>query len=395
MNSTSTRLTKSIPQIMAAWEERALVEVKSAHHQESLALRNSLPEYLTQMADALSKKIDRTQARNRLDREESTRIGKKHGSERAASFNYTMDQMILEYHILRQVLFDIMEEEKDLTSTEREVMICSIEQAVNDAATQFSDSLKDYQDHLSHTLVHDLRNPLTVAKASSELILRNKDTSEYCADKTKKVITNLNRIDMMITELLDASRKEAWENISLDFHDCDLDLILKEIIEESAMAHGDRFKYESNGMCIGEWNENSLRRLIENLTTNAVKYGLENTPITFKLSSDHNSAIFAIHNEGTPIPTEEQSLLFDKFRRSESAKRKEGWGLGLNVVKGMVESHSGSIEISSGPDIGTTFIITLPTTSIKKTDEVHMEEEAGYMPKISMDKSDKNESRLN
>lgn len=387
MTPTSTRLKKNIPNIMAIWEKRALMEVKAAHHQGSLALRNSLPEYLGQLADDLSKTIDRTQARNRLDKKESTRIGKKHGSERAASKNYTMDQMILEYHILRQVLFDIMEEEKDLTSTEREVMICSIEQAVNDAATQFSESLKDYQDHLAHSLVHDLRNPLTVARASSELILRHKDTSEYCTTKTKMVLSNLKRIDMMITELLDASRKKAWDTLSLDFQDCDLDLILKEIIEGSVLAHGDRFKYESNGMCIGQWNENSLRRIIENLTTNAVKYGLENTPITFKLSSDRNSAIFTIHNEGSPIPDEEQSILFDKFRRSESAKRKEGWGLGLTVAKGMVESHSGSIEVSSGPDMGTTFIVTLPITSKHKEDEV-----TGFMPKVPMDKSNTSEN---
>lgn len=395
MNTTSTRLKKNIPHIIAAWEKRALLEVMSAHHQDSLALRNSLPEYLAQMADDLSKNIDRTQARNRSDKEESTRVGKRHGSERAASLNYTMDQMILEYHILRQVLFDIMEEEKDLTSTEREVMICSIEQAVNDAATQFSDSLKDYRDHLSHTLVHDLRNPLTVARASSELILRNIDTSEYCAKKTKMTLSNLNRIDMMITELLDASSKKAWETLNQDFQDCDLDLILKEIIEGSTLAHGNRFKYESNGMCIGQWNKNGLRRLIENLTTNAVKYGLEDTPITFKLSSDRNSAIFTIHNEGSPIPDEEQSLLFDKFRRSKSAKRKEGWGLGLTVAKGMVESHNGSIVVSSGPDIGTTFIVTLPTTPIDKKDEILRDEEAKFMPKVPMDKSNKNENRLN
>ncbi len=362
MISTSTRLTNNISRIMTAWEVRALREVTSAHHQGSLALRNSLPEYLSQMADALSKTIDRTHARNRSDKEESTRIGKKHGSERAASLNYTMDQMILEYHILRQVLFDIMEEEQVLTTIEREVMICSIEQAVNDAATQFSDSLKDFQEHLSHALVHDLRNPLTVAKASAELILRNKETSEYTSDKTKKVIINLDRIDAMITDLLDISRKKAWDNLSLDFQDCDLDLILREIIDGSEMAHGTRFNYESKGMCIGQWNEKSLRRIIENLTTNAVKYGIENSPITFTLSSDRNSATFAIHNHGSPIPTEEQSLLFDKFRRSKAAERKEGWGLGLTVVKEMVVAHNGSVEVSSGPDIGTTFIITLPTT---------------------------------
>ena len=362
MESTSTRLTSNIPRIMAAWEKRALVEVKSAHHQESLALRNSLPEYLTQLSDALSKTIDRTYARERSDKEESTRIGKKHGSERAASLNYTMDQMIMEYHILREVLFDVMEEEIELIRTEREVMICSIEQAVNDAATQFSDSLKDYQEHLAHTLVHDLRNPLTVAKACSEMIIRNDESSEFSVDKSKKVIKSLNRIDMMISEILDVSRIRTWETQSMHFQDCDLDLIMKEIIDGSTIAHGDRFKYESKGMVIGKWNENGLRRVIENLTTNAVKYGKENTSITYNLSVDKDRATLSIHNEGVHIPAEEQSILFDKFRRSKSAERKEGWGLGLTIVKGMIDAHKGTIHVVSGPSTGTTFIVTLPTT---------------------------------
>lgn len=71
--------------------------------------------------------------------------------------------------------------------------------------------------------------------------------------------------------------------------------------------------------------------------------------------------------------------MFDKFRRSKSAERTEVRGLGLTVVKGMVDSHHGSIEVSSGEDIGTTFIVTLPTTPVHK--------EADFMPKIPMDKS--------
>lgn len=385
MSSTSSLLTANITKIMNTWEQRALKEVQSAHHQESLALRDSLPEYLSQIADALSMKIDRTEARNLWDMDESTRIGKKHGRERAASLHYTMDQMILEYHILRQVLFDVLEEEVQLSRVEREVIICSVEQAVNDAATQFSDSLKDYQEQLSYSLVHDLRNPLMVAQISSELILRHKDTPPFCINKTNRIMANLKRIDSMISELLNVSRRKAWETLSFDFEECDLDLIIKEIIEEATLTGENRFIYESPGKTLGLWNENGLRRMIENLTTNAVKYGLKNTPITFKLNSTNESAVVSIHNQGPPIKKDELEILFDQFRRSRSAEREEGWGIGLSVVKAMVDSHQGSIEVESQKDQGTTFTISLPITPLASTKHPRQQQPQKFMPKIPMD----------
>jgi hypothetical protein len=120
-NQASERLTKLNDRIMHTWEERALKEVDASVHQHSLALRNSLPEFLDQLATALSTTIDRTTARVKWDKDESTRIGKKHGKERAGMLSYTMDQLIFEYHILRQVICDVMEEEAPLSEIEREV----------------------------------------------------------------------------------------------------------------------------------------------------------------------------------------------------------------------------------------------------------------------------------
>jgi signal transduction histidine kinase len=363
-NTTSERLSSNISNIMNIWEQRALSEVKSAHLEESLALRNSLPDYLAHLASALSNKVDRTLARQRSDLVEGTRVGKKHGSERAGNANYTMDQMILEYHILRQVLFDVMEDGFELSAVEREVMTCSIEQAVNDAATQFSESVKEFQDNLSHALVHDLRNPLTIAKASAQLMLKKLNDPAYCEIKTNLIIKNINRIDKMIGELLDVSRQSAWDSLALDLQECDMDFILKEILEGSVVAHGDRFIYTSLGPCIGHWNTESVRRFMENLITNAVKYGSENTPINFKVEQTATDATFTIHNLGNPILESEQALLFDKYRRSKTSEKTTGWGLGLTIVKSMVESHQGTIDVKSSPEGGTIFKIMLPKNQI-------------------------------
>jgi len=358
INQTSERLQRLSPEIMELWMERTLDEVKAANLQETLALRDSLPVYLTQLVSALSTTVDRTSARRRADSKESARIGKKHGMDRAVASEYTMDQLILEYHILRQVICDVMEKEALLTPVEREVIVCSIEQAVNDAATQFSDTLRDFQDQLSHTLAHDLRNPLTTLKMSAQMLSKQMTEKEHLK-KLERILHSATRIDGMIQELLDESRIKAHER-RIDLKECDLDWLVRDVAYELNITHVDRFLVDSGGKCVGLWNEDHLRRVLENLGTNAIKYGSESTPVMLSLSQVEDKAIIKVHNSGLPIPKEEKAALFHKFQRGSTTDNKVGWGIGLSVVKNMVEDLKGSIEIQSEEGEGTTFSITLP-----------------------------------
>jgi signal transduction histidine kinase len=383
-NKTAQRLEENIDKILSIWEERVNEEVAAAHHQETIALRNSLPEYLMQLVDALSNTIDRTTARKIRDKIDSTRIGKKHGEDRAGSRNYTMDQLITEYHILRQVLCDVLEEEGPLGELEREVIVCSIEQAVNDAATEYSDHLKSLKETMSNTLTHDLRNPLTSTKISAQLVLRKLNTDDSSVPKMNLIISNMDRLDQMITGILDASRLEAGQSMPIDREFCDLDVIIRQVTDELNLSYPDIFKVQSEGKCCGYWDEDGLRRLIENLVTNAVKYGEINKSITISLSQNRTSVELSVHNFGKPIPSGEVPILFEQYRRLKSATDKSGWGLGLTMVKGMVDAHNGSINVESEKNKGTTFIVKLPKdarTSLENK-ETQSEEEANQVEQV-------------
>ncbi len=377
-NTTSERLKHNIPRIMDIWVHRADEEVKAAHFQHTLALKNSLPEYLGQLVDALSKTIDRTAARKRHDKAESTRVGKIHGKERASTDSYTMDQMILEYHILRQVVCDVMEEDQILlTPVEREVIVCSVEQAVNDAATEFSNTLKSIQEKLSHTLAHDLRNPIAAAKVSANLILRRPDNLDGTIKSAGRIVGCMDRLDNMISDLLDASRIRAGETLKLETKECDLDWIVREVASEATLIHNVPFKIISNSPCKGVWNEDGLRRVLENLTNNAVKYGAKNGLITVSVTQDPEFATLSVHNVGNPIAKEDLPILFQQFRRAKSVEKKVGWGLGLTMVEGMIESHKGSIKVESEKETGTTFTIKLPKR-VNASDEVFIRKDSEH-----------------
>jgi signal transduction histidine kinase len=356
----SERLKRLNSEIMRSWENRAIAEVAAALRKDSLALRDSLPEFLDQIVLALDTTMERSQVRMKWERDENTRVGKKHGRERARTLNYTMDQLIVEYHILRQTICELMEEEAPLLPLEREVIVCAIEQAVNDAATEFSDTLRDIQEKFTHTLAHDLRGPITAAKLNAELQLKLPEKSAPYIKLASRISINMDRVGLMISDLLDSAKIRAGQALNLPLENCDLDCILRQVVDEMNLMRGDRITLKSPGSVVGHWNEGSLRRVIDNLVGNALKFSPEESSIQLELKRSGKFAEVSVHNSGTPIPDAEKSVLFQQYRRARNSEGKVGWGLGLTVVKGVTEALGGTVAVESSAAGGTTFKIVLP-----------------------------------
>ncbi|MGV0028100.1 sensor histidine kinase [Phormidesmis priestleyi] len=365
VNPASVRLQKNAKRIMQLWEERARDEVGASIHQDSLVLQDSLPLYIDQLVNELSTKIERTPARISADKVKSDRIGKQHGRERAGYADYSMTQLIFEYHILRQVIFRVLEEEVPLDRRERDIIINSIEQAVNDAATQFSETLQDIQELFMVTLTHDLRNPINVVKMGTQLVLRRFERGDTHFDVTARMLSAIDRLDSMIQNLLDASRLRAGQRLKMTFEDCDLEQLVQEVVEDLNFAYQDRFVMVCEGAIVTHCSRKEIRRVIENIATNAVKYGAPNTPITLTLQQNATAISLTIHNEGMPIAPEAQSILFQQFRRTTDSEEQTGWGLGLFLAKSLTEAHQGTIEVESAEGKGTSFIIKLPSMPIE------------------------------
>jgi signal transduction histidine kinase len=362
-NQASDQLKQHALRIMRMWEERARDQVSASIHQNSLVLQDSLPLYLEQLSDELSTTIAQTPARIATDKAESHRIGTQHGHERAGYADYSMSQLIFEYHILRQVIFQVLEEEAPLGVRERDIIIGSIEQAVNDAATQFSKTLRDVQELFMLTLTHDLRNPINVVKMGTQLLLRRMEPGDADMNVTLRMLTAVDRLDSMIQNLLDASRLRAGQSLKLTFEECDLQMLVQDVVEDLNFAYGKRFVVVSDAEVRSQCSPKEIRRAIENLAINAVKYGDPNTPITLTLQQNETQITLTVHNEGNPIALDAQSILFQQFRRTISAEDQTGWGLGLFLTKNIVEAHQGTVTVESSEEQGTNFIIKLPKVS--------------------------------
>ena len=239
--TNANRLKDMKDSILALWMERSLKEVSSARTGPTLALQDSIPIYLDHLSDALATNR-RMDFKSVFDRgEEAKRIGKLHGADRASNRSYLLTEVIFEYHILREVIFQILESEGPVTQAQRDIILDSIEQAVNDAAVEFCGIHAEIQQKFINTLTHDLKTPITAAKMNADLILMRIADTDPLKGPAKRIVRNLQRLATMIHDLLDASRVRAGEALSLQYIDCDLQVMIREVVEEMAAVHGDQF----------------------------------------------------------------------------------------------------------------------------------------------------------
>lgn len=221
---------------------------------------------------------------------------------------------------------------------------------------------QNLRDTFISALTHDLRTPLTAAKITAQTVIRKHEGLPDIVMSMEKVIRSLNRAEGLIRNLLDANQISSGMKLSLKIVPCCFNEILDQAIKELSVIYGNRFVVEAESVVNLEADASALRRIIDNLISNAAKYSPDESPIVVLLRSVNNVVKFCVKNSGDPIPLDEQLTIFEPFQRAVNAieGNQQGWGLGLPLVKGLVESHGGNISLISNTEEGTCFSIELP-----------------------------------
>lgn len=225
----------------------------------------------------------------------------------------------------------------------------------------------ELRDQFVSLLSHDLRNPLSAAHMNSELIARTTCNVENHAEMARRSIKHINRATEMITDLLDANQIKAGDAFPLKIREFDFVEMVKNLCDEQASVHGRRFSQNVPDQLVGFWDQSGLKRVLENLINNAIKYGKADGNITISVAESGDRVLVKVHNLGSPIHVQDQESLFKPFYRTSSASESSshGWGLGLTLVRGIVEAHGGIVRVRSLPSEGTTFLLDLPRDSRK------------------------------
>lgn len=255
---------------------------------------------------------------------------------------------------------------KDLEGQYEGILLCAYdtsEKVEYKKAVEKYQNEKYFREKLVAMLMHDLRNPITSINIASSLLQRQLASCPDAIRLLTLIDKNAARANNLVQKILDTNLIEAGEKLTVNTSELDLVEVITKALEGLSNVYGDRFHFEySENPLPGKWDRCCLERILENLCSNAIKYGEAGQPVTIRLESNASTVTIAVHNQGKAIPEDEQKWIFEPYTRTIVAKKsgKLGWGFGLAIVKGMAESHGGQVRVVSSDNEGTTFFVELP-----------------------------------
>ncbi len=361
MRNASKLLVEQNDQIMEEWENRVKKEIIASRNATQLVLRNQLPHLLKDIAEIMSRYNEFEQVKEDENYEEIINNSIDHGRHRAASSKYTVKHILQEYILFHRVITDFLRKHNFYTAEVGILLKYTLETAMLNSADSFNNSLQDMRQKLVGTLAHDMRNPISAALFAIDMM--RYDQGEERFNKVKKMTERSLRKSIELMEgLLDAISVQAGEGITLNFAEIDLLKDISWVRDEAQEVYNNKIDFESSSKEIyGVFDGTAIRRVLENLITNAIKYGSIDMPIAIKVEDEENRVYLKVHNYGNPIPNKKQNKIFEFLNSShdEETSQHKSWGMGLTLVKIVAEAHGGSVRIESNEKDGTTFTIIL------------------------------------
>ena len=212
---------------------------------------------------------------------------------------------------------------------------------------------------------HELKTPLTSIKGFLEVIESSAKDDPQMQKKSIKIMqTQANKMQILIDDLLMLNRIEQQEHIKLR-DGVSINEVLKEVISnctELANEKSINIKFiNSKKDSIVKGDKEKLTVLFKNILDNAIKYSSPNTEISFEANSKNGKVLIAIRDQGIGIPKKDILRITERFYRSDNGKKLkiEGTGIGLSIVKHIINQHEGELRISSIEGKGSEFTVEL------------------------------------
>lgn len=213
-------------------------------------------------------------------------------------------------------------------------------------------------------VAHDLRNPISALKLATDSLARGPQPPppEKSARALAVVARQVQRLDRMVGDLLDATRIEAGR-FELRAEPADLRSIAGNVVElfrTGSEAHAIE-TIAGEAPVIATCDPARIEQVLTNLVSNAIKYSPDGGQVVISVAYEDADAVVSVGDQGIGIPPEDRERIFDPFQRAgRSSGRVPGVGLGLSVARKLVEAHSGKLEVESQVGVGSTFRIRLP-----------------------------------
>jgi predicted ATPase/signal transduction histidine kinase len=210
---------------------------------------------------------------------------------------------------------------------------------------------------------HELHTPITSLHLMMQALQRGgvPVTTETVRQTFGVADRQVRRLIKLIDELLDVSRIEA-HRFPIERERVDLGGLVREVAErftDDAQRAGSSVTVEANEPAIGHWDPARLEQVVSNLLSNAIKFG-GGRPVELTVTCSGDEARLAIRDHGIGVAPDRVPLIFERFERGVSARQYGGLGLGLYIVRSIVDSMGGLVRCEPTPGGGSTFLVALP-----------------------------------
>ena len=230
--------------------------------------------------------------------------------------------------------------------------------------------LSELRSRFLSMLCHQFRSSLNIISFSNSLLKR------YGSKWTKNqkmplyfdnIQTAVEQISLLLDEMLFFGKSEVGQ-IKFEPKPIDLDGFCRTLIAQMKPLSDSKQQaiefYSSHNYKTTHIDKNILHHILTNLLSNAIKYSPNGSKIEFKVLNEKEQVIIEIKDKGISISEVDQQRLFEPFFRGSNVEDIPGNGLGLSIVKNLVEIHGGKIEVESEVGVGTTFSLTLPISDV-------------------------------
>jgi signal transduction histidine kinase len=363
----------NIEPILQAWEDFAKTITPASHGMDSVALRDHAEQMLRTIAADLrtSQTVKEQIAKSQGDAPaaEAETAAETHAVIRQSS-GFTVEQMVSEYRALRTSVLMLWMPQ---TQLDHEQVVSdvirfneAVDQALAESVVSYSGAVDAGRNIFLGILGHDLRSPLGAILLSSEVLLRAGDLPAKATKISSRIYTSVKRANKIVGDLLDFTRTQLGAGIPVQRFNGDLVAACEGMVEEARAYHPEsRIIFETTGALEGLFDQARMEQVFANLIGNAVQHGSEGSPITVSLSTEEDTAVIAINNQGKLIEKDAIASIFNPMVRQLRSGDMQygsaaGLGLGLHIASAIVSAHKGTIEVHSKARSGTTFTVRIP-----------------------------------
>jgi signal transduction histidine kinase len=242
----------------------------------------------------------------------------------------------------------------------------AIDEALAESTAAYAERVGRSRDIFLAILGHDLRAPLQAIGMSSDILMRKSSLDAASLAYAGRINSSSRQMSTMVSDLLEFVRSRLGVSLPVERQPMEMVIACRDAIDEASAGHPNcNPVFSFDGDTQGNWDRNRIDQLLRNLIGNALQHGAASHEINVTLTGGESHVTLSVHNDGEPIAQEAIGSIFDPLVRSANEEvgnhnPSTSLGLGLFIVKEVVNAHGGSITVTSNFGDGTTFTVVLP-----------------------------------